>query len=141
MFYACQPRKGLCGLAVEGGHPGLQDDNQRLLRLRSDAVWAERFCSEPLAQVFADWYRQPVFASLDEPQRAALEKAVTDMREFVQASQRNLDFSIDDSTGKVVVKVIATDSGEVIRQIPSEAALKLAQNLSDASSLLFDSKA
>jgi flagellar protein FlaG len=59
----------------------------------------------------------------------------------VQASQRNLDFSIDDSTGKVVVKVIATDSGEVIRQIPSETALKLAQNLSDASSLLFDSKA
>ncbi len=71
----------------------------------------------------------------------ALEKAVTDMREFVQASQRNLDFSIDDSTGKVVVKVIATDSGEVIRQIPSETALKLAQNLSDASSLLFDTRA
>jgi flagellar protein FlaG len=79
-------------------------------------------------------------AKSEEPQRAALEKAVTDMREFVQATQRNLDFSIDDSTGKVVVKVIATDSGEVIRQIPSETALKLAQNLSDASSLLFDSK-
>ncbi|KMT56807.1 flagellar protein FlaG [Pseudomonas fildesensis] len=77
----------------------------------------------------------------EEPQRIALEKAVTDMREFVQATQRNLDFSIDDSTGKVVVKVIATDSGEVIRQIPSETALKLAQNLSDASSLLFDTKA
>lgn len=80
-------------------------------------------------------------AKVEEPQRVALEKAVTDIREFVQASQRNLDFSIDDSTGKVVVKVIATDSGEVIRQIPSETALKLAQNLSDASSLLFDSKA
>ena len=77
----------------------------------------------------------------EEPQRVALEKAVTDIREFVQASQRNLDFSIDDTTGKVVVKVIATDSGEVIRQIPSETALKLAQNLSDASSVLFDSKA
>lgn len=76
-----------------------------------------------------------------EPQRLALEKAVTDIREFVQASQRNLDFSIDDSTGRVVVKVIATDSGEVIRQIPSETALKLAQDLSKASSLLFDSKA
>lgn len=71
----------------------------------------------------------------------ALEKAVTDIREFVQATQRNLDFSIDDTTGKVVVKVIATDSGEVIRQIPSETALKLAQNLSDASSLLFDTRA
>ncbi|MCP1508035.1 flagellar protein FlaG [Pseudomonas marginalis] len=80
-------------------------------------------------------------AKAEEPQRVALEQAVTDIREFVQATQRNLDFSIDDSTGKVVVKVIATDSGEVIRQIPSETALKLAQNLSDASSLLFDSKA
>ena len=80
-------------------------------------------------------------AKAEEPQRVALEKAVTDMREFVQATQRNLDFSIDDSTGKVVVKVIATDSGEVIRQIPSETALKLAQNLSDASSLLFDTRA
>jgi flagellar protein FlaG len=65
---------------------------------------------------------------------------VTDIREFVQASQRKLDFSIDDSTGRVVVKVIATDSGDVIRQIPSETALKLAQSLSQASSLLFDDK-
>ncbi|MFO2464824.1 flagellar protein FlaG [Pseudomonas sp. 15FMM2] len=80
-------------------------------------------------------------ASDEEPQRMALEKAVTEIREFVQATQRNLDFSIDDTTGKVVVKVIATDSGEVIRQIPSETALKLAQNLSDASSLLFDTQA
>ncbi|WP_136477528.1 flagellar protein FlaG [Pseudomonas sp. DG56-2] len=80
-------------------------------------------------------------ASTEEPQRAALEKAVTDIRDFVQATHRNLDFSIDEATGIVVVKVIATDSGEVIRQLPSETALKLAQNLSDASSLLFNTKA
>ena len=76
-----------------------------------------------------------------EPKRADLEKAVSDIREFVQSTQRNLDFSIDDSTGVVVVKVIATDSGEVIRQLPSEAALKLAQSLTNANSLLFQSKA
>ena len=75
-----------------------------------------------------------------EPKREELEKAVTDIREFVQASQRKLDFSIDDSTGRVVVKVIATESGDVIRQIPSETALKLAQSLSQASSVLFDDK-
>jgi flagellar protein FlaG len=80
-------------------------------------------------------------AAAEDSQRVALEKAVTDIREFVQSTQRNLDFSIDDSTGMVVVKVVATESGEVIRQIPSETALKLAQNLSDASSLLFDTKA
>jgi flagellar protein FlaG len=76
-----------------------------------------------------------------EPRRDELEQAVTDIREFVQASQRQLDFSIDDSSGRVVVKVIATDSGEVIRQIPSETALKLAQSLSQAGSLLFDDNA
>lgn len=79
-------------------------------------------------------------APVDKPERADLEKAVTDIREFVQSSKRNLDFSIDDSTGRVVVKVIATESGEVIRQLPSEAALKLAASLSDASSLLFNEK-
>lgn len=81
-----------------------------------------------------------VTASSAESKRDDLEKAVTDIREFVQASQRQLDFSIDDSTGRVVVKVIATESGDVIRQIPSETALKLAQSLSQASSLLFDAK-
>ncbi|MGO4310151.1 flagellar protein FlaG [Pseudomonas sp. KB_15] len=83
---------------------------------------------------------EEVKASNSEPKRDELEKAVTDIQEFVQAAQRNLDFSIDDSTGRVVVKVIATETGLVIRQIPSEAALKLAQSLSDASSLLFDGK-
>ncbi|VVP23726.1 flagellar protein FlaG [Pseudomonas fluorescens] len=79
-------------------------------------------------------------AKVVEPEPDELQKAVTDIQEFVQAAQRNLDFSIDDSTGRVVVKVIATETGLVIRQIPSEAALKLAQSLSDASSLLFDDK-
>lgn len=84
---------------------------------------------------------QKMVEPVSEPKRDELEKAVTDIKEFVQAAQRKLDFSIDDSTGRVVVKVIATDSGDVIRQIPSETALKLAQNLADASSLLFDGKA
>ena len=84
---------------------------------------------------------QKAVEPVSEPKRDELEKAVTDIKEFVQAAQRKLDFSIDDSTGRVVVKVIATDSGDVIRQIPSETALKLAQNLADASSLLFDGKA
>lgn len=78
---------------------------------------------------------------VEQPKRAELEKAVTEIRDFVQSTKRNLDFSIDDSTGRVVVKVIATESGEVIRQLPSEAALKLAASLHDASSLLFDERA
>ncbi|MDD0996403.1 flagellar protein FlaG [Pseudomonas sp. TNT2022 ID1044] len=83
---------------------------------------------------------EAVASSGSEPKRDDLQKAVTDIQEFVQAAQRKLDFSIDDSSGRIVVKVIATETGDVIRQIPSETALKLAQSLSDASSLLFDDK-
>lgn len=73
-----------------------------------------------------------------KPQRQELEDAVKDLQEFVNSSRRDLGFSIDDSTGTLVVKVIATESGEVIRQLPSEAALKLAQSLADVNSLLFN---
>ncbi|AZF22601.1 MULTISPECIES: flagellar protein FlaG [unclassified Pseudomonas] len=84
---------------------------------------------------------EPAAPTTDTARPGDLEKAVTDIKEFVQAAQRNLDFTIDDSTHRVVVKVIATDTGEVIRQIPSETALKLAQSLSSASHVLFDDKA
>lgn len=73
--------------------------------------------------------------------RQDLESAVSAIQDFVKASERQLDFTIDDSTGQVVVKVIARQSGEVIRQLPSEVALKLAENLKDANSLLFDTQA
>lgn len=72
------------------------------------------------------------------PKRAELEQAVKNIQDYVTAAQRNLEFSIDDSTHQVVVKVIATDSGEVIRQLPTEAALKLAQSLADGNSTLLN---
>lgn len=72
MFHACQHPAGLDGVIVEGGHPGLQDADARQARLTSDRRWASRFRSEPLEAVFADWYQQPVFASLTDEQRNAL---------------------------------------------------------------------
>ncbi|MGE7991331.1 flagellar protein FlaG [Pseudomonas sp. NPDC089554] len=69
-----------------------------------------------------------------------LHSAVKEIQDFVQSLQRNLEFSVDDSTGTWVVKVVARDSGEVIRQIPSETALELARNMQGVNSLLFDEK-
>ncbi|MGH4858749.1 2-succinyl-6-hydroxy-2,4-cyclohexadiene-1-carboxylate synthase [Klebsiella pneumoniae] len=75
MNFASQPRVGMRGLIVEGGHPGLQDAEARQARQArrsNDSAWAERFRREPLEQVFADWYQQPVFASLNAAQRESL---------------------------------------------------------------------
>lgn len=70
-----------------------------------------------------------------------LKRAVQDIEKFVQSIKRNLEFSIDEHSGKVIVKVIASDTGEVVRQIPTAEAMKLADSLSSASSVLFDGKA
>ncbi|TWD49869.1 flagellar protein FlaG [Pseudomonas sp. SJZ131] len=70
-----------------------------------------------------------------------LKTAVQEIEKFVQSVKRNLEFSIDETSGKVIVKVIASESGEVIRQIPSAEAMKLAESLHNASNVLFDAKA
>lgn len=89
-------------------------------------------------------YSKPSLAAVDKENKEAdtgqLQEAVKGLQDYVQSLQRNLEFSVDDSTGTTVVKVIARDSGEVIRQIPSETALELAKSLQDVNSLLFDEK-
>lgn len=72
-----------------------------------------------------------------EPERERVAEAIKRIQEFVDETQRGLQFSIDDDTGRTVVKVIARHTGEVIRQLPSEEALELAKRLQDAGSILF----
>jgi flagellar protein FlaG len=79
--------------------------------------------------------------SSDSDNSDKLKMAVQEIEKFVQSVKRNLEFSIDETSGKVIVKVIASESGEVIRQIPSAEAMKLAESLHNASNLLFDVKA
>lgn len=76
-----------------------------------------------------------------QPDKQAVEEAVASMKDSTQALQRNLDFSIDDSTGRMVVKVTDSASGEVIRQMPTEEALRLAESLDEMRSLLFTAQA
>ena len=67
--------------------------------------------------------------------------AVDQLKSFVKDAQRNLDFSVDDSSGQFVVKVLDGDSGMVIRQIPSEELLRLSERLESMRSLLFQAEA
>ena len=71
-------------------------------------------------------------------QPQSLDQAVSSLNDYMKVSHRDLDFSVDSDTGIQVVKVVASDTGEIIRQIPSEVALKLAQSLKDGNTSLFD---
>ena len=61
----------------------------------------------------------------------ALEKAVSHLKEYVQSLQRNMDFSVDDKTGRYVVRVVDSQTQELIRQRPSEEMLAISRNLAD----------
>ena len=67
--------------------------------------------------------------------------AVSKLNEYVQSTERTLDFQMDEDSGKTVIKVFDKASSELIRQIPNELALELAQNLNDDEpSLLFSAQ-
>jgi flagellar protein FlaG len=67
--------------------------------------------------------------------------AVSKLNDYVQSMERTLDFQMDEESGKTVIRVFDKSSSELIRQIPNELALELAQNLNDEEpSLLFSAQ-
>lgn len=67
-----------------------------------------------------------------ELSQEALEKVVSQLNDYIQNTQRDVDFSVDDSTGHVVVRVIDSESEQVIRQIPSEEMLAISRHLQES---------
>jgi flagellar protein FlaG len=53
----------------------------------------------------------------------------------LQESQSSLSFSVDESTGKTIVRVVRSSTGELVRQIPSEEAIASAASLSPGAPL------
>lgn len=70
-FAATQPA-GLQSLLLENAHPGLSSVEERKTRASADARWARQFYREPLTEVLAAWYQQPVFADLSPIERTSL---------------------------------------------------------------------
>lgn len=60
-----------------------------------------------------------------------IESAVAEVSDFVQARNRLLAFSIDEDSNRSVVKVTDSESGDVIRQIPSEEVLALSERIKE----------
>lgn len=58
-----------------------------------------------------------------------VQAAVAQMNDYIQSTQRDLNFSYDAESGETIVKVLDRNTQEVIRQIPNEIFLRLAQQL------------
>jgi flagellar protein FlaG len=76
------------------------------------------------------------------PAKVDVQQAVSQINDFIQAFNRDLKFRVDRDTNQVVVTVMDSQSGEVIRQIPSEEVLAVARSLDQMSQgLLLNTKA
>ena len=94
----------------------------------------------PLAAVAAK--PQPPEAVNPNAIEEQVQAAVTQMNEYIQSTQRDLNFSYDPDSGETVVKVLDRTTQEVIRQIPDETFLRLAQQHSpDEPGQLFSAQA
>ncbi|MDP5240685.1 flagellar protein FlaG [Uliginosibacterium sp. 31-16] len=80
-------------------------------------------------------------SAVQQPSRQQIDAAMEQMREALPPVARNLQFSLDEETGRSVVKVVDATTHEVIRQMPSEELLNIARTLDKLTGLLLKQKA
>lgn len=69
---------------------------------------------------------------------AQLEKLSDDLNEQMKSLKADIEFGFSNEIGGLYIKVTDPKTGEVIRQIPSEEALKLQEYFKNAVGLLFN---
>lgn len=75
------------------------------------------------------------------PSTEALSETVSRLNEVVQVVKRDLQFRVDDDSGRTVITVLDSETEEVIRQIPPERVLTLAKNIESLKGVLFTAEA
>lgn len=76
-----------------------------------------------------------------EPARKEVSDAVRKINESTLGTTQGLEFSIDEDSKEIVVKVIDQNTKEVLRQMPSKEALEIAKSLDKMRGLLLNQTA
>jgi len=70
-----------------------------------------------------------------------IESVTKQIDSFLRSIGRTINFRVDPGSGRTIVSVLDATTGEVIRQVPGEEALKLAQRIEAGLSALVDESA
>lgn len=78
--------------------------------------------------------------SLDSLEQAATElrEAISTLNSALEKSPTKAIITRDEDLNRFIVRIADQTSGEVVREIPSEALLKFARNLQELKGLIFD---
>jgi len=72
------------------------------------------------------------------PDIASVERAVKQINTYLSNSQRALNFSIHEASGRTVIRVVNPETDEFIRQIPSAEVLRIAAEMRQKGLQVFD---
>ena len=64
-----------------------------------------------------------------QPSATQLQHVVDNVNKALKQSAKNLEFSVDTGTKKSVVKLVDSETGDVIRQFPSEEMLAISRSI------------
>ena len=82
---------------------------------------------------------KPVAIQFDEARaRQNLQAAVSALNDQMTATKTGLGFSLDKALNRPVVTVRNTETGEVVRQIPTEVVVRLAHSIDAMKGLLLN---
>jgi flagellar protein FlaG len=82
---------------------------------------------------------KPIDVKFDAAEvRQSLQEAVSILNKQLNEHNRGIGFSLDDALETPIVTVRSTETGEVVRQIPNEAAIRVAHNIESTKGLLIN---
>jgi flagellar protein FlaG len=73
--------------------------------------------------------------------KTELEEAVKRLSEAIDQTPTATKITVDKELDRFIVQVTDKQTGEVVREIPGEAILKIARNIENLKGLLYDNKA
>ena len=83
---------------------------------------------------------QAASAQKPAPSAAQVQSAVDNINRAMRQSNANVEFSIDQDTNQMIIRVVESGTGQVIRQFPSEEILAIAKSLDTLQGLLVKQK-
>ena len=90
----------------------------------------------PVAQAPAKPKQPPV-----EVKPADIHKVAQQLESFLKRVSRELEFHVDDASGRMVCSVRDAQTGDLIRQIPNEEVLRMAELAHDETIVLVNERA
>lgn len=80
--------------------------------------------------------QQQAQSASSQVSKAEVDTAVKQINEFISPILQSIQFSTDNDSGRVVVKVVDSETQKVLRQIPNEEVLAISKTLDKLQGLI-----